>query len=297
MHTTLNRIFSCLLIGTVVFTSTASGEEGKSNDKIDKNEQKKPDTVTAPALKTENDKLCYGLGFMVGQRINKSQGITPKIFFEGIRDNVTEKEPKIESYKTRAEKQSYVTGFRMAQNIKVMGAPFVTDLFVKGYNDRINGSKPAIEEDAIMKLFKAKQKELTERFRTEAAENQKKGQEFLKANGKKEGVKTTGSGLQYKVIKEGEGNSPTTADKVRVHYEGKLIDGKIFDSSYKRKEPTEFPLGGVIPGWKEGLQLMKPGAEYQFFIPANLAYGTQMKPGIPPNSVLIFTVELLKVLN
>jgi FKBP-type peptidyl-prolyl cis-trans isomerase len=124
------------------------------------------------------------------------------------------------------------------------------------------------------------------------------GADFLKENAKKEGVKTTPSGLQYKVLKEGEGKSPKATDNVRVHYRGTLLNGTEFDSSIKRGEPAEFPLNHVIKGWTEGVQLMKEGAKYQFFIPANLAYGERGTPGGPigPNETLIFEVELLKVL-
>lgn len=124
------------------------------------------------------------------------------------------------------------------------------------------------------------------------------GADFLKENGKKEGVKTTASGLQYKVIKEGEGKNPKATDTVRVHYRGTLLNGTEFDSSIKRGEPAEFPLNRVIKGWTEGVQLMKEGAKYQFFIPSNLAYGERGTPGGPigPNETLIFEIELLKVL-
>ena len=131
-----------------------------------------------------------------------------------------------------------------------------------------------------------------------AATPAEKGEEFLKENAKKEGVKTTASGLQYKVIKEGEGKSPKATDTVSVHYRGTLLDGTEFDSSYKRNEPTQFPLNRVIKGWTEGVQLMKEGAKYQFFIPSQLAYGERGTPGGPigPNETLIFDIELLKVL-
>jgi FKBP-type peptidyl-prolyl cis-trans isomerase FklB len=122
------------------------------------------------------------------------------------------------------------------------------------------------------------------------------GEIFLAANAKKDGVTTTASGLQYKVIKAGMGESPKLADTVSVHYQGTLIDGTIFDSSIQRGQPISFPVGGVIAGWTEALQLMKVGDKWQLFIPANLAYGDHSPtPAIPPNSALIFEVELLGV--
>ena len=122
------------------------------------------------------------------------------------------------------------------------------------------------------------------------------GEAFLAENAKKPGVITTASGLQYKIIKSGTGPSPQLTDRVTVHYEGKLIDGTIFDSSIQRGQPITFPVNGVIPGWVEALQLMKVGAQWQLFIPAKLAYGDQSPgPAIPPNSMLIFEVELLGI--
>ena len=121
------------------------------------------------------------------------------------------------------------------------------------------------------------------------------GKEFLEQNKKKDGVQVTPSSLQYKVIKEGVGQQPTASDSVEVHYKGTLTDGTEFDSSYKRNETITFPLNGVISGWTEGLQLMKEGAKYQFYIPPHLAYGSRDLPGIPAHSVLIFDVELIKV--
>ncbi|MEM9822926.1 MAG: FKBP-type peptidyl-prolyl cis-trans isomerase [Bacteroidota bacterium] len=125
--------------------------------------------------------------------------------------------------------------------------------------------------------------------------NEATGKAFLEENAKKDGVKTTASGLQYKVLKAGNGPSPAASNTVKVHYEGRLIDGKVFDSSIERGEPIEFQLTGVIPGWTEGLQLMNTGAKYQFYIPQNLAYGAQGPPSIGPMQTLIFDVELLEV--
>jgi FKBP-type peptidyl-prolyl cis-trans isomerase FkpA len=123
-----------------------------------------------------------------------------------------------------------------------------------------------------------------------------KGEKFLAENSKREGVKSTPSGLQYEVITEGKGKTPKATDTVLVHYKGTTIDGKEFDSSYKRGEPIEFPLNGVIPGWTEGVQLMKEGSKYRLFIPSKLAYGKRGAGGaIGPDETLIFEVELLKV--
>ena len=133
-------------------------------------------------------------------------------------------------------------------------------------------------------------------------ENLKKGQEFLAENAKREVVITTSSGLQYEVLQvqqegegEGEKKNPSATDVVRCHYEGRLIDGTVFDSSYKRGEPAEFALNQVIPGWTEGLQLMKEGSKYRFYIPQDLAYGSRGVSIIPPYSALIFDVELIEV--
>jgi len=122
------------------------------------------------------------------------------------------------------------------------------------------------------------------------------GTKWLAENGKKEGVKTTESGLQYQVLKEGDGGAkPNATDTVNVHYHGTFTDGKVFDSTVERGQPISFPLNGVIAGWTEGLQLMSVGAKYRFFIPYNLAYGPEGRDGIPPYSALVFEVELLKI--
>jgi FKBP-type peptidyl-prolyl cis-trans isomerase len=130
---------------------------------------------------------------------------------------------------------------------------------------------------------------------TEAMDNLEAGAAFLEENGKREGVKTTASGLQYEVITEGDGAKPIETTKVTVHYEGTLIDGEIFDSSYESGEPVSFALNGVIPGWTEGLQLMTVGSTYKFYIPSSLGYGPRGTGPIPGNSVLIFKVELLEI--
>ena len=150
-------------------------------------------------------------------------------------------------------------------------------------------------QKVLMDYQKEQEEKFVKEMQTKAGENKTKGAAFLAENGKKAGVKTTASGLQYKVITEGKGKMPKATDVVEVNYEGKLLDGKVFDSSYERGEPIEFPLNQVIAGWTEGLQLMKEGGKYEFYIPSDIAYGEAGNSGIEPNSTLIFTVELLKV--
>jgi len=150
--------------------------------------------------------------------------------------------------------------------------------------DQIRDTMVAFEKDMQQKQVEAGKK------------NAADADKFLAENKKKDGVKTTVSGLQYKVLKEGNGAQPKSSDTVTVNYRGTLVDGTEFDSSYKRGEPATFPVGGVIKGWTEALQLMKPGSKYQLFIPPDLAYGEHSPgPQIPPNSALIFEVELMNV--
>lgn len=192
------------------------------------------------------------------------------------------------------DKLSYAWGLAMGQQLKGMG---VKDLDADAFKDAVKvvyeGGEPAISVDEAQKLINDYLQEL--QSKAEAAARAE-GESFLAENGKKENVLTTPSGLQYVIEKEGTGTQPTAEDEVTVHYTGKLLDGKVFDSSVNRGEPATFPLNRVIPGWTEGVQLMKEGAKYTFFIPSDLAYGAQGVPGaIPPHSTLIFEVELIKV--
>jgi FKBP-type peptidyl-prolyl cis-trans isomerase FklB len=167
------------------------------------------------------------------------------------------------------------------------------ELFAKGVNDAIN-KDTTLSEEFVSSFV---QKSMQELYREKVMKNKDKGEAFLAENEKKEGVQVTASGLQYKVITEGTGKTPMLSDHVKVHYKGTFIDGKKFDSSYDRNEPTEFPVQGVIPGFTEGLQLMKEGGKYELFIPYNLAYGVQGVRGvIDPYSALIFEIELLEVI-
>jgi len=201
--------------------------------------------------------------------------------------------------KTQKEKLSYALGMNMGGGLKTNSIEVDADILAQGLKDALAGKKTLLTEqearETIMAVQKDIQAKMQEKMKTDAEKNKKEGDAFLGANKKKEGVKALTSGLQYKVMTEGKGASPKATDTVTVHYKGTLIDGTEFDSSYKRSEPASFPVNGVIKGWTEALQLMKEGAKWQLFIPANLAYGEQGRPGIPPNSVLIFEVELVKV--
>ena len=197
------------------------------------------------------------------------------------------------------EKVGYSLGYMMAEGNKEAVGDLNLDTFEKGFRDGYEGTKSALTQEQMQEVLTTYQKEQEAKFvkdmETKAQENKTKGAAFLAENAKKEGVKETASGLQYKVITAGTGKSPKATDVVEVNYEGKLIDGTVFDSSYERGEPIEFPLNQVIAGWTEGLQLMKEGGKYEFYIPADIAYGEAGNAGIEPNSTLIFTVELLKV--
>lgn len=205
---------------------------------------------------------------------------------------ITEQSPEV-------EKVGYSIGYMMADSNKDMVGDLDLDTFEQGFRDAYEGKDAALTEEQMITILteyqQKKEKEMIEKMQSKVEENKKKGAEYLAANAKKAGFKTTESGLQYKVIKEGSGKTPKATDVVKVDYEGKLIDGTVFDSSYERGEPVEFPLNQVIAGWTEGLQLMKEGAKYEFVIPSELAYGETGSQGIEPNSTLLFTVELKEV--
>lgn len=184
------------------------------------------------------------------------------------------------------EKISYALGYEVAHQTP---PELNIDSFVTGVRAGHARAKPAYSEEELQQAYV--------KFQQEMQQKQLDGRDpFLTENAKKPGVKTTASGLQYKIIQEGSGKQPAANSIVTVHYKGQLVDGKVFDSSIERGKPIEFPLNRVIPGWTEGLQLMKEGGKATLYIPSQLGYGEQGIPGtIPPNSTLIFDVELIKV--
>lgn len=201
---------------------------------------------------------------------------------------------------TQIEKVSYIIGRQIGGDFKAQGIDVALDIFCESVKAAFNGEESKIsaeETQSVMTQFQTEmQAKAQEAASAIGAENMKQGEEYLAKNKEVEGVQVTESGLQYKVVKAGEGKTPSAEDQVEVHYEGKLIDGTIFDSSYQRNQTATFPVNAVIPGWTEALQLMSEGAEFELTIPSNLAYGENgAGAAIAPNATLIFKVELVKV--
>ena len=198
---------------------------------------------------------------------------------------------------TEEDKTSYILGYILSDNLKQQEPDLNNSAFLQGVKDSLHNKEPALKPEDIKIINKRiAQKTLSHKQTKEGETHKMEGQKFLEENKNKKGVKVTESGLQYEALTEGKGKTPTDTDTVEVHYRGALIDGTEFDSSYKRNSSISFPLNGVIKGWTEGLQLMKEGAKYKFYIPPELAYGERgAGESIPPHSTLIFEVELLKV--
>jgi FKBP-type peptidyl-prolyl cis-trans isomerase FklB len=219
---------------------------------------------------------------------------------------VTAKSATTLTLKTQKEKASYAVGMNYGAMLRKQGVPVDPALTARGLKDALAGSKPLLTEEqakaALIQLqteLRAKQQAMAQEAQAKAHEAsapaRKEGEAFLAANKGKEGVVTLPSGLQYKILTAGSGPKPTAGDTVTCNYRGTLIDGTEFDSSYKRGQPTSFPVGGVIKGWTEALQLMPVGSKWQLFIPTDLAYGDPGRPGIPPGATLVFEVELLSI--
>ena len=205
-----------------------------------------------------------------------------------------------EDLKTEKDKISYSIGWDIGNNFKRQSVDIDADIVLNGIKDAIYGSKSLLTDDERKTVMMGLQKGIQEKqmkMRSEVVEkNKKEGEEFLAKNKQKKDVKTTSTGLQYRIIKQGTGDKPKSSDTVTVNYEGKLINGTVFDSSYKRGQPATFAVGGVIAGWTEALQLMNIGSKYELFIPSNLGYGDRgAGADIGPNATLIFTVELISI--
>lgn len=204
--------------------------------------------------------------------------------------------PKLE---TTIDKASYAIGYNIGKDFLKQGLDPNQAALAAGIAAALAGEKSVLSPEEIQEAFKAMQAEVQKKAEVKAAQNLEDGKAFLEENKAKDGVKVTKSGLQYLVLKEGSGPTPTRASTVSTHYRGKLIDGTVFDNSYEGDDPTEadkpasFGVTQVIKGWTEALQLMKVGAKYRLFLPSELAYGENGPPGIGPNSVLVFDIELV----
>ena len=201
---------------------------------------------------------------------------------------------------TQKQKESYSIGYQVGLSIKNDGVEINFDKLVQGLQDAVNEQEPLLSNEEMRSLIVERREKLKndqmQKLLEIRAQNAEEAVTFLEENGEKEGVKTTESGLQYQIIKEGEENSPKPDDMITVHYRGTFIDGTEFDSSYSRGEPQLLQADNVIPGWREAMQMMKVGSKWKIFVPPALAYGRggagQM---IPPNKLLIFEIELLSI--
>ncbi len=204
----------------------------------------------------------------------------------------TKQEAKLENDQQKA---SYSIGRQIGDNMKSQSVEIDIPSLTAGLSDAMAGKDPRIKPEEMQAALGKFQEAVMKKRQGEAEKTKKSGIDYLEKNKAKEGVKVTKSGLQYEVVKEGTGKVPKKSDVVKVHYTGTLIDGTKFDSSLDRGEPAEFPVGGVIPGWTEALEMMPTGSKWKLAIPSELAYGPQGRPGIPPDSVLLFDVELIEI--
>ncbi len=200
-------------------------------------------------------------------------------------------------FKDDKEKLGYALGMNYGTMFLRQDVELDPDALLRGLKDVLSSNKTLLTEDQVRQTLNDAQGRIREKQQAKAkvqgADNKKKADAFLAENKDKPGVTVTGSGLQYKILSTGAGAKPAATDSVTVHYKGTLLDGTEFDSSYKRGQPATFGVSGVIKGWTEALQLMNAGSKWQLFIPPDLAYGEQGRPNIPPNSLLVFEVELL----
>lgn len=195
------------------------------------------------------------------------------------------------------KKSSYAIGQQIGKSMKSRNTDVDVDALAMAINDVLGDKKSQMTDEDMKAAMQKLQQAMMAKQKEVAEGNKAKGAAFLAENKKREGVKTTHSGMQYEILKAGTGAIPKPESRVKVHYKGTLIDGTEFDSSYKRKEPSEFGVKGVIRGWTEALTLMKTGAKWKIFVPSELAYGSRGRPSIPPNSALIFEVELLEIVK
>lgn len=267
-----------------------------------------------PVFETLEAQACYALGLQIGfSLVEQGVKFDADAVGRGIADSVAGK-PKMDANEFRAtleahwknmregeaskadENTCYALGLDIAKNLGGQGLDLVPKDLTRGIADAIAGT-PGMDEAEIKATMIALKGHTEEKARRVDRENLEKGRAWLAENAKRPGITTLPSGLQYEVLAPGDGLSPGPRDRVTTHYRGTLINGTVFDSSYDRGRPATFPVGGVIKGWTEALQLMKVGAKWKLYIPSRLGYGERPRPGgkIKPNDALIFEIELLKI--
>ena len=231
--------------------------------------------------------IVIGLGLLAGAVVAQDQAAD---------SNTAEPIVADIELKTLVDKASYGIGLNIGRQFHLPGIEIKTELVARGLADAIAERTPLLSDEELKQSMLAFQQEIKVR---QAEKNKKEGDAFLAANKTKDGVVTLPSGLQYTVLETGTGASPSKTDTVTTHYHGTLIDGTVFDSSVQRGQPSSFPVGRVIAGWTEALQLMKVGDKWRLFVPSELAYGANPRPGGPigPDAVLVFEVELLSIGN
>lgn len=299
-------------------------DEGQTESLSAKSESIKEDVE----LTTDKDKASYYIGTDIGNSFggpgpefngdelaqgifSSIEGETPKMSEDEITSAMTSFQMEMQKQRGTSpdsldlsnvdmDKISYAIGIDIGNNLKSQGFELNNRALIRGLSDKMDNAELLLSDAEMQTAMTAYQTEMNTQRESKMQEtglkNKTEGEQFLAQNKTKEGVVELPSGLQYKIIKEGTGKSPSADDTVVTHYKGTLIDGTTFDSSYDRGEPVEFPVNGVIPGWTEALQLMKEGGKWELYIPGNLAYGERGAGGkIGPNATLIFTVELIEV--
>jgi FKBP-type peptidyl-prolyl cis-trans isomerase len=314
------RLHSLVAAIVALMLLTACGGGGDGGDEAGQAEVEPLETLTAGA-----QQASYALGVDLGRQVAGMPGadeqgqvvqglhdqmagdarldfqaareimaVQPHDHGEGEADHEHEDTWTARGFASETAQRSYAIGVTLAQFAEMQLADIDEQALTQGLTDRLEEKELLVDETATREIIVQYQEEVRE---TQAADNLAEGNEFLEENAERPAVTTTESGLQYEVLREGDGSQhPTPTDTVEVHYHGTLLDGTVFDSSVERGEPVEFPLNRVIPGWIEGVQLMTPGAKYKFFIPAGLAYGERGAGAkIGPNATLVFEVELLSI--
>ena len=224
------------------------------------------------------------------------------LFASGCQQGSQDAIEPAESLNNNSDSVSYSIGYDIGNSFNEQSAGDINmEAFVKGFKNGYDDTEPMLAQDTMRTVLKRYQQKMMKKRKAEqmkaSKENKQKAEEFFKENLQKEGVQETDSGLQYKVLEEGDGEMPGPKDKVRVHYKGTLLDGTVFDSSHKRGKPAEFQVNQVIKGWQEALQMMSVGGKWKIFVPSELAYGQRGAGSqIGPNETLIFEVELLEIL-